>query len=463
MALNLAVWSVCAANLPSIRADDPRQQASSADTASPAGQSASAPSPQELEQARAVFRQLMRDGNWGDADKARVERLIAQLGNDRWLDREAAQSALAKESPAALPLIRRACESNDLEIAIRAANIVASLKACNRAMALRGAIAARHLAGEAAIVGDLVSLLSSEEIEIRYAAGRGLLRTTGRDFGFLAGAEPDRRAQAARKARQWWQENQASFTMKPPAGPSPDMALDLGGGFTMDLVLIPAGKFTMGSPGSEKGREEKEGPCHEVTISKAFYMGIHTVTQGQWTAVTGAEPWKGKGDVSEGVSHPAVQITWDAAVEFCARLSRKTGKAVRLPTEAEWEYACRAGSKTPFFYGEDPNAAELGDYAWYETNCRGGSHPVGQKKPNAWGLYDMQGNVWQWCADWYDEKYYAVSGGVDPVGPDAGTFRVTRGGGRYDTPVGCRSACRRFYAPFCTAYCLGFRVVVDLK
>lgn len=219
-------------------------------------------------------------------------------------------------------------------------------------------------------------------------------------------------------------------------------------GQTMEFVRIPAGSFSMGSPSSEKDRDEREGPVHEVRITKPFYMGRYEVTQAQWEAVMGTTlhqqrakaimPWNLKG---EGPEYPMYYVSWEEAVEFCKRL----GRNFRLPTEAEWEYACRAGSQTRFYYGDDPNYLELDQYAWYYGKSDNMTHPVGQKKPNAWGLYDMYGNVSEWCSDRYVIlSNYEDAGNVDPTGPasDRDPFRVCRGGNWFEKPNRCRSANR---------------------
>ena len=180
----------------------------------------------------------------------------------------------------------------------------------------------------------------------------------------------------------------------------------------MKLALIPSGKFMMGSPKDEKDRLDNEGPQREVTISKAFYMGVYAVTQEQYERIMGENPSYFKGG-----QNPVETVSWDDAVEFCKKLSQKSSKAVSLPTEAQWEYACRAGSTTRFSYGDDDD--KLGDYAWYGKNSGSKTHPVGQKKPNAWGLYDMHGNAWQWCSDWYADTY-ANANKTDPTGPAFG-------------------------------------------
>jgi formylglycine-generating enzyme required for sulfatase activity len=211
-----------------------------------------------------------------------------------------------------------------------------------------------------------------------------------------------------------------------------------GDGPKMEFVRIPAGSFYMGSPATEEGRDDNEGPVHEVRITKPFYMGKYEVTQAQWKAVMGTTvrqqrdkasmPWHLK---REGPEHPIYYVSWEEAVEFCKRLGRK----FRLPTEAEWEYACRAGSQTRFYYGDDPNCSEFGQYAWYEDNSDNKTHPVGQKKPNAWGLYDMYGNVDEWCSDRnLTLRGHGRHGVYDPTGLASAEnpYHVCRGGSWFD-------------------------------
>jgi len=238
---------------------------------------------------------------------------------------------------------------------------------------------------------------------------------------------------------------------EPKASPA-TLTLDLGNGVTMKLVLIRPGKFMMGSPDSEQGRNANEGPQHGVVITKPFYMGVTEVTQAQYEAVMGTNP-----SAFKGPANPVDSVKWYETVHFCRKLSEKTGKTVRLPTEAEWEYACRAGTKTRYSFGDSDRT--LGDYAWYKGNSEDKPHPAGRKKPNAWGLYDMHGNVAEWCADWYGP--YSSEASTDPQA--VGDPRVSEGrrvvrGGAYGSPVidGFRCADRLDHHPN-GGYINGFR------
>jgi formylglycine-generating enzyme required for sulfatase activity len=223
---------------------------------------------------------------------------------------------------------------------------------------------------------------------------------------------------------------------------------DLGGGVKMAMVLIPPGEFMMGS--NKDGRAQ---PVHRVNISKAFYLGKYEMTQAQWQAVMGksvGEQHDLSGSTSklfgEGDTHPIYYLNWDECTAFAAKL----GAGFRLPTEAEWEYACRAGTVGKY-------AGELDAMAWHVGNSSRQTHEVGRKRPNAWGLYDMHGNVWEWCADWYGD--YPTGAVTDPTGPEGGSSRVFRGGSWYDTAWGCRSAYRRGDSPGYRGSHLGFRLL----
>jgi len=258
------------------------------------------------------------------------------------------------------------------------------------------------------------------------------------------------------------------------AGHWQETELDLGNNVKMRLVLIPAGKFMMGSPATEAGRGSEEGPQHEVTISKPFYMGVFEVTQEQYEQVMGVNPSSFKG-----AKNPVENVSWDDAVEFCQKLSARTGKRVMLPTEAQWEYACRAGTTTAFHTGDvlkpgqanavfaqiskpgvwDAIMAWVGESSAQKTTQ---TRPAGSFPPNGFGLYGMHGNVWEWCSDWYDGDYYANSPKTDPQGPEGGSYRVLRGGCWDSSPAVCRSAYRLWSSPDSRYFVIGFRVSVDL-
>ncbi|MEA3427924.1 MAG: formylglycine-generating enzyme family protein [Thermodesulfobacteriota bacterium] len=216
------------------------------------------------------------------------------------------------------------------------------------------------------------------------------------------------------------------------------------------MVYISPGTFMMGSPSNEQKRYSDERQ-HRVTLKKGFYMGATEVTQKQWKAVMGNNPSKFKGD-----DLPVEQVSWNDCREFIRKLNRQEGgNKYRLPTEAEWEYACRAGSKTRFCFGASDS--RLGDYAWYGSNSSSNTHPVSRKKPNAWELYDMHGNVWEWCQDW--KGGYPSGHVTDPEGPPSGSDRVLRGGSWGSFAWYLRSADRRRSDPVSRDYNFGFRVV----
>jgi sulfatase modifying factor 1 len=232
----------------------------------------------------------------------------------------------------------------------------------------------------------------------------------------------------------------------------------------MTLNKIPAGTFMMGSPDTEKDRQDDEHQ-HKVTISKAFYMQTTEVTQGQWKAVMGTEPWQGEQYVKEGPNYPASYVSWDDAVAYCEKLSKLEGNRYRLPTEAEWEYACRAKTRTAWNFGDDENV--LGDYAWYFNNTwdidERYAHQVELKKPNAFGLHDMHGNVIEWCHDYYEEDYYKQSSEKDPTGPTSGSSRVLRGGSwKLGNSRYARSAYRNWFDADYRNDSVGFRLVREL-
>lgn len=230
------------------------------------------------------------------------------------------------------------------------------------------------------------------------------------------------------------------------------MTLDLSNGVTMKLVRIRPGKFMMGSAESDHRLSANECPQHEVTISKVFYLGVTGVTQAEYEAGIGKKPGDGKG-----MAHSALRVSWNDATEFCRKVSERTHQIVRLPTEAEWEYACRAGSKTRFCFGDADK--DFGEYAWFDGNSGGTPRPVGQKRPNGWGLFDMHGNVMEWCADWYGD--YSKEAQKDPQGPASGSKRVVRGSPQWGTIVWTGSALRNGRDPAAGQPDIGFRVVVS--
>ncbi|MDR3175498.1 MAG: formylglycine-generating enzyme family protein [Desulfovibrio sp.] len=223
----------------------------------------------------------------------------------------------------------------------------------------------------------------------------------------------------------------------------------------MEFILIPAGSFTMGAKDFEKV-PIGETPQHRVSISKPFYLGKYEVTQAQWTAVMGNNPSEYKG-----WSNPVEQVSWDDIQVFIQRLNQNEGHTrYRLPTEAEWEYAARAGTESIYSFGDD--ARELGNYAWYDEDYLSSStHPVGQKQPNAWGLYDMHGNVFEWVQDWHGKQYYSNSPGADPKGPSSGSFRVLRGGSWHHPAHSCSSTSRYCYVPDSSVEFFGFRLALS--
>lgn len=248
----------------------------------------------------------------------------------------------------------------------------------------------------------------------------------------------------------------ATFIVLKMTKPPEDLSLIIPGsvGVQLKMRLIPAGTFTMGSPEGDQDRLDNEGPQHPVTITKPFYMGVYEVTQEQWAAVMGSNP----SYFDDNPRNPVEWVSWNDCQEFIAMLNTLGIGTFRLPTEAEWEYACRAGSTTRFPWGDDSGYSRLGEYAWYSTNSNNTTRPVGQKKPNAWGLYDMHGNVWEWCSDWYADSYSSYAQ-TDPQGPATGSYRVGRGGRLDLTRQYCRSADRFSLTPSFAYYFLGFRLV----
>ncbi|MDX1963033.1 MAG: SUMF1/EgtB/PvdO family nonheme iron enzyme [Pirellulales bacterium] len=226
----------------------------------------------------------------------------------------------------------------------------------------------------------------------------------------------------------------------------------------MKLMPIPKGQLQMGSGGSSRFKEAR----HEVTITRDYYMGAFEVTQGQYLKLIGNNPSHFQGyQVGDSSNHPVDQVSWEDAVEFCKKLSelpeeKAAGRVYRLPTEAEWEHACRAGSNAPFSFG----GLELADdHGWFSSNSQGKTHPVGKKDPNAWGLHDMHGNVNEWCSDWAGD--YPEGAVTDPTGPQKGDFRIFRGGNWMFDAVIFKSGVRSSFPPSVRSDYVGFRVALS--
>lgn len=221
----------------------------------------------------------------------------------------------------------------------------------------------------------------------------------------------------------------------------------------VELVLIPSGSFRMGGDKKLEQAEDHEIPRHLVKISKAFFMGKYEVTQAQWSEMMNNNPSEFKDDI-----RPVERVSWNDVQVFIQKLNtqEKTSK-YRLPTEAEWEYAARAGSEKSYGFRGDANV--LSQYAWFRKNSEGETHPVGQLKPNAWGLYDMHGNIHEWCQDWFDRKYYSQSPSNDPSGPSPGLAKVLRGGDWGSEGWYCRCASRSLSSPDRRSSRLGFRLI----
>jgi uncharacterized protein (TIGR02996 family) len=250
-----------------------------------------------------------------------------------------------------------------------------------------------------------------------------------------------------------------------------------GNSLGMEFRLIPAGTFLMGSPIGEAERLGDEGPLHEVTLTRPYYLGIFTVTQQQYAAVMRSNPSGFSRANGGGSAHPVEQLTWADAVTFCRLLSdlpdeKAAGRVYRLPTEAEWEHACRAGDTRtlPFCFGQTLTTAQANFNGTlpYGESLRGPylgrTAPVGSYPPNGWGLYDMHGNVWEWCSDWFHEDYYGRSSRTDPHGPrkKPGRYRTLRGGAYFDYARHCRCAIRGRNEPEAHHDGLGFRVLLEI-
>ncbi len=255
---------------------------------------------------------------------------------------------------------------------------------------------------------------------------------------------------------------------EPDAGDTETVILP--GGVPLEMAWIPAGTFMMGASEAEpeaalEGEYHPyvdEYPRHQVTLTQDFWLGKYEVTLAQWESVMGPREgeWEGEGTIYDDPNRSAVGMTWEEIPAFVAALNSATGLSFRLPSEAEWEYACRAGTITRFYWGDDPDQTVIDDYAWWMGNSPGileeYPHLVGQLLPNAWGLYDMSGNVEEWCQDWYGD--YPSVPVTDPEGPTTGSFHVQRGGTSSSSGPYCRSSSRGATEPYDASEGFGFRL-----
>jgi formylglycine-generating enzyme required for sulfatase activity len=239
------------------------------------------------------------------------------------------------------------------------------------------------------------------------------------------------------------------------------------------FVLVPAGEFMMGSADDEEGRYKVEGPQHKVMIKRPFYIAIHQVTQGQWESVTGSRPWEGKHGATNDPANVVNWVNWNDATTFLAQLSKKDDRSYRLLSEAEWEYSCRAGSTTRYCYGDDLKLEKLNEYSWYGTEGWYGRddddryvRPPGLKKPNAWGLYDVHGSVWEMCMDVGPRTYEGAptdgSAWMTGAPSDKEPSHSLRGGGSHSSDRRVRTASRHGYRQSASSHYVGFRVCCDL-
>ena len=233
-----------------------------------------------------------------------------------------------------------------------------------------------------------------------------------------------------------------------PAGPFTDPVTG------MEFVFMKGGCFEMGDTFGEGHPDER--PVREVCVDD-FYLGKYEVTQQQWEIVMGNDPSRFKGN-----NHPVEQVNWKDVQQFISRLNEGSGRKFRLPTEAEWEYAARSGGKKEKYAGTSQEG-DLGQYAWYFINSGGQTHPVGEKKPNGLGLFDMSGNVWEWCADWYGDNYYQERPKHNPAGPPNGANKALRGGSWFNDPGNLRSAYRYAFSPEYRTGSIGFRLSLPAR
>ena len=237
-----------------------------------------------------------------------------------------------------------------------------------------------------------------------------------------------------------------------PVTNSDNISIPVKDGISIDMVRVEAGTFTMGATSEMKDPYGDEKPAHQVTLTNDYYIGKYEVTQALWQAVMGNNPYYFKGD-----NLPVERVSWDDCQEFISKLNSITGKTFRLPTEAEWEYAARGGNKSRGY--QYSGSSNLSDVAWYDGNSGNKTHSVGSKQANELGIYDMTGNVWEWCQDWYDS--YSSSSQVNPTGANSGGCRVNRGGSWSYNAGRCRSSFRNYSKPGYRISDLGFRLFLS--
>ena len=230
--------------------------------------------------------------------------------------------------------------------------------------------------------------------------------------------------------------------------------VDFGNGITVEFALIPAGEFVMGSASDDKGTDSYKGPVHTIRISKPFYMSVYEVTQAQYERVMNANPSR-----FPGPRRPVDMVSWKDTQRFCRILSNARKGRCSLPTESQWEYACRAGTTTAYYWGDTFDDR----YAWVITNSGSATHDVGTRLPNAWGLHDMAGNVWEWCQNWHGQNDPNSAEQTENEVPSKGKYRVLRGGSWGHPPANCRSAHRNWHTPNHRYDDCGFRLVLELK
>jgi formylglycine-generating enzyme required for sulfatase activity len=295
----------------------------------------------------------------------------------------------------------------------------------------------------------------------------GVVKMTGHDWGdfllvpkklqqvdFVGQVEEGKIPGFAKRGTSAQVAGRATESAKPISPSAPKQGDTMTDSTTgMKFVYVPKDCFQMGSPDDDKDRVDDEGPVHKVCVD-GFWMGKYEVTQGQWQKITGDNPARFK----KGDSYPVEEVAWDDVQKFITKLNKKSGKTYRLPTEAEWEYAGRANSSYKYSGGDDLDAV-----AWHDSNSGDTTHPVGEKKANAFDLHDMSGNVWEWCSDWYGNDYYSSSPQDNPTGPASGARRVLRGGSYFRSPLYCRAVYRNLNPPVYRYDSLGFRLVLPFQ